>query len=379
MVSNAVRWAVGWCAWLAIISILLVSGAQATDPGMSEEAPMTFSWVRGCLYTDVCPSFLLAQGDMEMRSAKLLDDALAARPDGVDDPVWVALDSDGGNLLAGLLLGQRLRHHQANAIVHGHLMVTPLSGPAIDGPISSRCYSSCAYAMAGGVVRDVVAGGQVGVHRFEALDAQGLGDASAQIAVSQIALHLNQLGVSTDLVIMANLVATDTIVHLTRRDLEATGMINAASVFNGWRLIARAEDGTLVLSATAKQSRSQRTIHMYLGWAGNTVILSVFHTGLARVRALAATQSWNQEQATMIWCSEACLEWASHEPWQFMPRGDAVHTSFRVSSADLVDWLAMVDPDDDLSIHGTGILPELTVPTIGLRAALAALQRQSAR
>jgi hypothetical protein len=117
----------------------------------------------------------------------------------------VVLDSPGGTLGGGLLLGDAIRRAGFNTI----------AGFAYQAPNGTRrvssCLSACVWAFAGGVNRFMFADGSLGVHRF-----YGNGSvASAQEVTAYINLYLDRMGVSRVVQDVASLTRSDQMTYLT--------------------------------------------------------------------------------------------------------------------------------------------------------------------
>lgn len=103
-----------------------------------------------------------------------------------DRPITtIYLDSIGGNLSAGMALGELIRSHQLNTAV-AQTIYRNSNGERDDFKSPGRCLSACAYAFLGGVRRSIrypntsndqeFAGfSEIGVHRF----FRGMAEASA--------------------------------------------------------------------------------------------------------------------------------------------------------------------------------------------------------
>lgn len=131
---------------LACIAVLVLSNAAAADALVFDLVDTALSggrrvrWIRDCgtHEGDRCtkPQTLFWPGDSE-RLAPLLRDG---------DEVW--MDSGGGDLNEGILIGELLRRRQATVRV----------------PPGASCVSSCTVAFLGGVFRYVESGGSYEVH-----------------------------------------------------------------------------------------------------------------------------------------------------------------------------------------------------------------------
>jgi len=116
--------------------------------------------------------------------------------------VAVYLDSTGGDLLAGMEIGQLLR--QAGATTHvGRYLAGSKSQGGAGRELAVQpgvCYSACSLAFLGGVYRYVGAGSQYGVHRVSRSSGPAAGDLdTGQIVSAGIARYIRGMGVGQGL------------------------------------------------------------------------------------------------------------------------------------------------------------------------------------
>lgn len=78
-------------------------------------------------------------------------------------PSQILFNSDGGNLLAGLALGKRIRELKFNTFVGQWFPEGNYDGQPMP---ETSCYSACAYAFLGGVIRRTSPNAQIGFHQF---------------------------------------------------------------------------------------------------------------------------------------------------------------------------------------------------------------------
>ena len=122
--------------------------------------------------------------------------------------IGVVLDSPGGTLGGGLLLGDAIRRSGFNTIV-GFTYRLPNGTARV-----SSCLSACVWAFAGGVNRFMFADGSLGVHRF-----YGTGSvATAQEVTAYVNLYLDRMGVSRLVQDVASLTRADDMTFLTVAD-----------------------------------------------------------------------------------------------------------------------------------------------------------------
>lgn len=143
----------------------------------------------------------------------------------------VVFDSPGGSLTEGLALGERIRKARYNTTV---AKLDPLTHAAGPGAV---CASACAYAFLGGVNRSIGTGSRLGYHRFSASEKLKLSTSeaisAAQGVVAGVGQFVADMGVSSDLMLIANATAADSITWLdvdTARKLQVVN--RESSAFN---------------------------------------------------------------------------------------------------------------------------------------------------
>lgn len=104
----------------------------------------------------------------------------------------IHLHSLGGNLMAGLRLGEMIRKAGMNTMVGRSI---PLEGVtniySYDG---ATCASACAYAFLGGVTRDYGDRDFYGLHRF-GVDGKAISGDEAQVISSIISAYIQRMGI----------------------------------------------------------------------------------------------------------------------------------------------------------------------------------------
>jgi len=115
---------------------------------------------------------------------------------------WLFLHSPGGDLMAGLKLGEAIRKHQLNTGIGRSVMLE--EGTMLEHSYKHAvCASSCAYAFLGGVSRSYSENDLYGLHRFGATDRSISGD-EAQIVTSLLANYVDRMGVDQALLTAAS-------------------------------------------------------------------------------------------------------------------------------------------------------------------------------
>jgi hypothetical protein len=182
--------------------------------------PMDFRLSLPCPRHHPCQNVLYGVGDITSQTPAAFRAFLAAHPRARERTTGLVLNSQGGSLLAGLELGQAIRDAGWNTI-------TGLTYPQTDGShVTAVCYSSCAWAFAGGITRVMFTDGALGVHQFygagEAQITPDQASAGSQALTARINLYLDRMGVSRYLQDLASLTPSEQMRYLTQD--EATSL-----------------------------------------------------------------------------------------------------------------------------------------------------------
>jgi hypothetical protein len=153
----------------------------------------------------LCVRAIYGIGEITDGTAAAFASVVAANPELFAGADGIVLDSPGGTLVGGLLLGDALRRA-------GYNTITGLTYQMPDGTFRvARCLSACAWAFAGGINRFMLADSSLGVHRFYGTNSA----AFAQEVTAYINLYLDRMGVSRVLQDVASLTSSNTMTFLT--------------------------------------------------------------------------------------------------------------------------------------------------------------------
>lgn len=176
-----------------------------------------------------CQMAILAIGQIDQQTPE----QFKAYAQGFPTGTWVVLSSPGGSLISGLRFGQLIREMGFNTTVGS----TDYSPP--------NCYSSCAYAFAGGVSRHLAEGSRYGIHQFRGRD-QVLNEDQSQKLTVTISTYLDAMGVDRHLQDYAQMTTSDKVSVLTLAQAKLLRVDNTnQSPYPRWRLEA-ANNGQLV-------------------------------------------------------------------------------------------------------------------------------------
>lgn len=196
---------------------------------------VTCHWIvaDGVISVDTAKDFMKFLADRDLLEARGLN---------------IHLNSPGGSLIGGILLGQTIRDQQANTVVSAsRVEATYDSGVRRVSslpPANAECASACAFAFAGGVSRYASVTtpgsaigfqevGRVGVHQF--YDAAALKDPATayhnaedriadQKVISILLGFLSEMGVSAELLQLAAMTDPRSMHYLSEEELRRTGM-----------------------------------------------------------------------------------------------------------------------------------------------------------
>jgi hypothetical protein len=139
----------------------------------------------------------------------------------------IVLNSQGGDLIAGLLLGEAIRAHKRETRANG-------------------CYSACAYSFLGGVKRSADAG-QLGFHQFyrratvsEAIMQGDLDKAmsSTQEIMGLLIFYLKEMSIDPELLFLSSSTNADTLFKPDEETMFRLRIVNQreAPLFSGWAI-----------------------------------------------------------------------------------------------------------------------------------------------
>lgn len=199
--------------WAAAFAAALVAGAVA-----GAESPLPV--VTGPRVVGIGFTGPITAGDVErLRNAIALagDESFPAR-------IIVFFDSGGGDGLAAMQIGRMLRHARA------HVFVT------------KRCASACVFAYAGGVYRSALPE-TLGIHRARLtttrdgktvdidIDKSPAASQFFMDAEAQIAHHIEEMGLSRDLIDAMQAVAPQSMRWLTADEAKGFGLVGFAPAY----------------------------------------------------------------------------------------------------------------------------------------------------
>jgi hypothetical protein len=264
------RIAVAGAAALLWALLLPVAAFAADDPNA-----MTFRlWHSdaGLLFGEGSRDYIFADGNIAEDTADTFAAFLAQNPPKLANTT-VVLNSNGGNLDAGLKLGRLIRKNKlwtsVGSLLPTNIGVTPtvpakmvpyLRKPS-SPPFTGYCYSSCTFAFLGGVFRFIDYGSDYGVHRFAFVDpspGENLSD-DAQETSGALVQYVVEMGIDAQFITQMSLKGPDDINHLTMQQLVALKVITPRwSTI--WKINASSDGGGFYLGSWTADEWGLHTI-----------------------------------------------------------------------------------------------------------------------
>lgn len=337
-----------------ITKVLLTAGALLAMSGSvtAKEYPerMEFSEFQPCTGTaSFCRPQYLARGILDDGAPDRLQALLAANP---AHPVTLALDSPGGSLKAGLLLGAAIRGAGLNTLVAGRYAAEEFVPGTFDTaitPVSEEviCFSACAYAFMGGVSRQLGEGGRIGVHQFYSLDGSGT-EAGTQTTAAVVSQYMVAMGVDRDLLDLASFTEAQGMTELVLHDAQIYNLDNQAPPLQPWGLTAL-DDGTLALKVEQQKAGGDRRTTIALLASPDTpssllVIIGQHPLAIPADSRMVSQMTGEQTRPSICSGYSLCAEMLALSPWAYDSKKNWLSASFRVSLTDLVPVTTNAEP-----------------------------------
>ena len=229
---------------LSTLAFGLIGNAHAAT-----DNPMTFYLATSGGNCSTC-TWIVAEGIIENDTDKKFIDFLAKEKLSETRGIDVHLNSPGGNLLGGVLLGLAIRKQEANTIVSASkvesIYESGLRQVTNEVRLDAECSSACVFAFAGGVSRfasKFTPGtnvgfqniGRLGVHQFYNSDALANPtelkfNAEDKIAdqkiISLLLAFLSKMNVSAEVLQLAANTDTEDMHYLSEEELSRTQIDN---------------------------------------------------------------------------------------------------------------------------------------------------------
>jgi hypothetical protein len=208
----------------------MVAAAWLIGAAASPASAMTFSFAELQLDTCApnCPSVIVASGEIGLDTSDEFFAFVRSQVLSRNVASMILISSPGGNVVGSLKLGAMIR------TLGFSLMVGQVRGGQF---FAANCFSACAYTLAGGKRRVVPDGSQVGVHaawtRSSSMrDIVGSGTIDPRVPSDRVAVvlsrYLSTMGVSPQLVAIAETTPSSQIRVLTRAELSSLRLARAS-------------------------------------------------------------------------------------------------------------------------------------------------------
>jgi hypothetical protein len=271
------------------------------------------------------PKNLVAHGPIGLETPTIFVALMASirRIRGTSDGAVIELDSPGGSLVGGMVLGRAIRAYGFQTNVG-------------EGQV---CASACVLAFMGGVSRYVSGDGKLGVHQFASLPAiehpdmqqfTGKDVVVEQDLVGQLLDYAKEMGVSADVIAIASRTPPSDIHWLTREEITST---NCAEVIGN-------PPRRPIISSPGPPANSGSSSPSATPHGGNAAL-----PGAARAAMLIASPDNPQKPVVNL----GSTVWSTIPPAPGQPATVAVK-----ADADI----------PDLKMHATMILRKNTDPTL---------------
>ncbi|MCE5233907.1 MAG: hypothetical protein ABFC67_15210 [Mizugakiibacter sp.] len=217
-----------------IVTTPSASAAALLDP---PSTPMTFSLAANGGNCDDC-EWIAAEGVITSSTPIDFENVLQK----MHAPKVIALNSSGGDLVAGIKLGLVLRKHGFTTYVAHTSPTGDKESSSFSDTGPGICASSCAYAFLGGISRHVLDGSRFGVHQFRpamTFDSEPSTDvmSSSQVIVAMLYAYTSMMGVDPKIIGFASTVSPDAILWLGKSELSALNVDTSKPAAGKWSLM----------------------------------------------------------------------------------------------------------------------------------------------
>lgn len=240
----------------ALVLLAVTSQAVAQD-----DQPLRFQTFQPCWGNgDYCFTRVLVEGEIPGDAGRQFEtfvqsvwpDDHRAGDKGGRGPT-VCFNSPGGSLDGGIELGRTIRLHRMDTCIEPSYSTV---GEDVTSPNrvlvpNATCSSACVLAFMGGVNRRIEEGSFVGVHQFVGSPGP-LGDVVTQVTQTQLAQHLDAMGVSRRLLDVASLVPPWSIRWLTLDEARSVVLDNMTPRPTAWTLGTNSEGLVFATSSVVR-------------------------------------------------------------------------------------------------------------------------------
>jgi hypothetical protein len=243
-------------------------------------AAMQFSLIQPCAPAQssaACAPRILGVGAIMDDDAQTLRAAVALWGRlGTPSFSGITLSSNGGSVVGGVQLGREIRRLRLATTAAPKVQAWDAKGGRLRTVVASApCYSSCVYAFAGGVRREVLDGASLGVHQFSSVRPVGSRplEADAQLTAVFLRAYLIEMGVSGDLLDLAMATPARDMRVLSRAELVALRLQSLEQPPPDWQVVVTA-DGKPILRAQ-REITPGKTAYVSLASATDALVVHV--------------------------------------------------------------------------------------------------------
>lgn len=183
----------------------------------------------------------------------------------------LVLNSDGGDLAAGVELGEIFRKEGVRVTV-GRTIPLPEGGPGRSQSVveGARCLSACAYAFLGGSIRQIEEDGLLGFHQFadETLEPgqtivtsgleETIASAREQFVTGFLVDYINRMGISPELYPLAAAAPPDGFHMVSQGEAVRLKIDNSADGAETWTAVPFGDRGLVAEIVTITLQRKLR-------------------------------------------------------------------------------------------------------------------------
>ena len=319
-----------------LIKIFWLTINLATIAAFNGQAfSMTFSLEERCdaSLSPKCQRMVIAQGPINTQSFAQFKEFTKDMPTGT----WIALTSQGGDLMNGIQIGSQIRQMRFNT------MVTRTENSPAD------CLSACTYAFLGGLVRNLPINSRLGLHQFRGLNT-AISAEDTQKLSTFLARYIDTMGFDRRILDIAQLTTADKVSILTPDQIKQFKIHNLGqSPYPSWRLDSTSQ-GQLVMLNTFATDHSNISATIALTRIKESIACVVYYK-------TNNTRAFNQNSHHEITIGAQSFPLAQMTAWE--KKTDGVQANFSMTP-NILQALSLL-PED-----GYALLKSKTLQTDGM-------------
>lgn len=199
------------------------------------------------------PVFILAKGTIVESTPQKFKEFLKK----IDFMPYVYFDSPGGNLIAGIELGQIIRDKGFSTYVsdkYAKIDYIDLDMKEITISKNAICHSACVYAFIGGVGREVSNNAKLGVHQFFS-EKENMGDSNTQHLTAILSNYIDKMEVDRKLLDIASTTEKKDITYINHQLAVALNIDNVYPKKEPWTIKANNNGDIYICTKTTIKSK----------------------------------------------------------------------------------------------------------------------------